>query len=59
MLSIDYIKELLGMQEVIVKSAEENGGSKGISIETERKVCVCPVCGFAASGDAVAKIKTL
>lgn len=44
MLSNNYTKILLGLQDVIVKNMEEKSEKIEISIEMERHECTCPKC---------------
>ncbi|NLX92252.1 MAG: transposase, partial [Clostridiales bacterium] len=45
MLSIDSIKKLIGLEDVIVKNIVQHTKSTEIEIELERKTQICPRCG--------------
>jgi len=45
MLEFNYIEKVMGMQGITIKNIEEESEKIIISLEIERKKCVCPMCG--------------
>jgi transposase len=46
MLNTDYIKELIGFEDVLVTNVENFGEEIHISMEIPRKIHICPNCGY-------------